>query len=161
MVLWGAQWLPELAVVQPIGKWRWAREQSPERRGGSFWLWLPHVTSSAVLLHLSKQNSLTSKPSAVQGGLQRHQHTVNLGQDLGMLQPGVLCLGQTRCLVPLWEFSLLTNSVVFTVCVRGVTKSATHQLTGRAGGLIFRMLPGNLAVGFPLLLMGLTQLNFM
>lgn len=36
-----------------------------------------------------------------------------------------------------------------------------HQFTGRTGGLIFRMLPGNLAVGFPLLLMGLMQLNFM
>lgn len=61
----------------------------------------------------------------------------------------------------LWEVDVLNNSVAFAICIRGVTKSATHQLTGRTGGLIFRMLPGNLAVGFPLLLMGLMQLNFM
>lgn len=79
---------------------------------------------------------------------------------------GVSLLGVDRQAGTFWarqlrEVSLLNNSVAFTICVRGATKSATHQLTGRTGGLIFRMLPGNLAVGFPLLLMGLTQLNFM
>lgn len=79
---------------------------------------------------------------------------------------GVSLLGVDRPVGTFWEgqlreASLLNNSVAFTVGIRGATESATHRLTGRTGGLIFRMLPGNLAVEFPLLLMGLTQLNFM
>lgn len=40
-----------------------------------------------------------------------------------------------RCL---WEGGVLNNSVAFTICIRGATKSATHQLTGRTGGVNFQ-----------------------
>lgn len=63
-------------------------------------------------------------------------------------------------LVRLWEVVCQPTRQLL-LCVRGATKKAMCWLPGGTGGLIFRMLPGNLAVGFPLLLMGLTQLNFM
>lgn len=38
----------------------------------------------------------------------------------------------------LWEVGVLNNSVAFTICIRGATKSATHQLTERTGGVNFQ-----------------------